>query len=113
MALVSLGSKKTTDNKKVLGNDEIIPSKGFGVVIGINHEERVLYLKTALNDQELSAINCLTSGSILVPNGYLLKKGKPGHPYVHPKPITETPLNVPWQRSAKPRLQEFQAKANS
>ena len=70
-------------------------------------------MKTALNDQELSSINCLTSGSMLVPNGYFLKKAKPGHPYVQAKPNLETPLNIPWQRSAKPRLQEFQQQQNN
>ena len=87
--------------------------KGFGVVTGINQEKKLLYLKTALNDQELSSINCLTSGSMLVPNGYFLKKAKPGHPYVQAKPNLETPLNIPWQRSAKPRLQEFQQQQNN
>ena len=80
---------------------------------GINQEKKLLYLKTALNDQELSSINCLTSGSMLVPNGYFLKKAKPGHPYVQAKPNLETPLNIPWQRSAKPRLQEFQQQQNN
>ena len=113
-ALVSLGCKLgDPTNQKVIHGDEIIPSKGFGVVTGINQEKKLLYLKTALNDQELSSINCLTSGSMLVPNGYFLKKAKPGHPYVQAKPNLETPLNIPWQRSAKPRLQEFQQQQNN
>ena len=107
-ALVSLGSRKKDGEAQILHKDEIIKSKGFGVITGINHEKKLLYLKTAVNDAELSGINCLTSGSILVPNGYFLKKGKPGHPYVQEKPSLTTPLNIEWQRSAKPRLHEFQ-----
>merc|ERR1739838_1243441 len=45
-ALVSLGCKLgDPTNQKVFHGDEIIPSKGFGVVTGINQEKKLLYLK--------------------------------------------------------------------
>ena len=93
-ALVSL--------ENVQDSNDVIESKGFGVVIGINRD--LVYLKTALPDEEMEKINALTCGSIYLPHGYFLSKPKN---YVEEKSSVETPLNVPWQRSGKPRLNEF------
>ena len=75
--------------------------------------QKLFYVLTDLNAEVLETINCFTSGSIALPNGVFLTKifNKLKHsPYVDAKPQLETPLNVPWQRSGKPRLNEFQPK---
>ena len=109
-ALVSLGNVVDKENVRILPNQLIIDSLGFGAIVGINHEKRLLYLKTSLSEDELSSINCVTCGSIQLPHGYFKSKGKNGDPYVQAKQDLETPLNVPWQKSGKPRLTEFQQK---
>ena len=111
MSLVSLGSVD-----RVIDQNDIIESKGFGIIRGIDPERRLFYVLTDCdsNPEDLETINCITSGSINLPNGIFLTKvsNKLKHsPYVESKPPLETPLNVPWQRSGKPRLNEFQNKS--
>lgn len=104
-ALVSLG-KVNSPKKGLISNDIIVESLGFGVVCGIDKELNLLYLKTALKEDQLKQINCLTAGSIFLPPGIF--QTQKVAPYVQEKSKLTTPLNVPWQRSAKPRIHEFQ-----
>ncbi len=105
-SLVSLG-KIEPNAKQILGNDLLIESLGFGVVFGYDQDQKLLYLKTNVSEETLENVNVLTCGSIQLPHGCF--KHKEGNPYVQQKAQVETPLNVAWQRSSKPRLQEFQA----
>ena len=113
--LVSLGTINQTINNQVclFKTSEIVESKGFGLVRAVDPVKRLIYVITDcdFNPEVLETINCLTSGSINLPNGVFLTKISnklKKSPYVEAKPQLETPLNIPWQRSGKPRLNEFQ-----
>ena len=115
MSLVSLGTINQTINNQVclFKTSEIVESKGFGLVRAVDPVKRLIYVMTDcdFNPEVLETINCLTSGSINLPNGVFLTKISnklKKSPYVEAKPQLETPLNIPWQRSGKPRLNEFQ-----
>ena len=110
-ALVSLGF--SNDAKSVVDKNVVMPSQGFGIVRAVDQERQLFYILTDLPPEQLEKVNCVTAGAIFLPNGVFTSKVKNkirDTPYVQEKPALETPLNVPWQRSGKPRLAEFQSK---
>jgi hypothetical protein len=93
----------------VLGNDIQVESKGFGIIRGIDMKNRLFYILTSLPLDQLRDVNCLTCGAITLPNGVFMSKisnNVSQIPYVGLAPVIETALNIPWQRSGKPRMNE-------
>ena len=111
-ALVSFGY--TNDTKNIVDKNVVVPSQGFGIIRAVDPKRQLFYVLTDLDPEQLQNINCVTAGSIFLPNGVFTSKIKNkldrSTPYVQEKPALETPLNIPWQRSGKPRLPEFQSK---
>ncbi len=110
MSLVSLGhlESRSKDSAKIefVASEVIVPSLGFGVVRGIDAERRTCYILTSLPLEELNMVNCLTVGSVQVPNGIYLSsatgKTRNPRPFVAKRPKENTPLNSTWQKSTKP-----------
>ena len=110
-ALVSFGY--TNEAKNIVDKNVVVPSQGFGIIRAVDQKRQLFYVLTDLDPEQLKNINCVTAGAIFLPNGVFtskIKKLDKSTPYVQVKPALETPLNIPWQRSGKPRLPEFQSK---
>lgn len=111
LGLVSLGfvDLTVTEHQQqqqpiaVIDKSLIVPSIGFGIIRGIDSDQQLFYVTTSLSEEEVKNINCLSLGSIALPNGTLITQGQVKHaPYVGRRKL-KGPLHSPWQRHHKPK----------
>lgn len=69
---------------RILRKPAVCPCLGFGIVRGIDPDEKNLFLLTPLSENELSQVNCLMLGAVTLPSYvYTMPQGVTGHiPYV-------------------------------
>ncbi|XP_040577007.1 uncharacterized protein [Lepeophtheirus salmonis] len=96
---------------RMIPKTTIVKSLGFGIIRSVDKVRKCFYLLTSLRGPDLNSVNCLSCGAILLPEGCLTNpsnteiKGT-SSPYVqNHRQSQPSPLDQPWRRHFKPKLE--------